>query len=181
MLVYFDLETTGLSPGNDCIVQLAATANGSDFSSLVNPGRPIPRHITTLTGISTADVADAPDVKTVVASWCAWLSTLDPPLVLVGHNIARFDIPFLRAAVPELDLAAFGVTHWLDTLQVFRRFRGGAKNSMAALHMQTFGCAAAGAHNALNDVHALRRLTDHASLQPYVAAALLSSLLKPVF
>ncbi len=45
--VVFDLETTGINPVSDDIIEISAlkVVNGmvvEEFSSLINPGRPIP-------------------------------------------------------------------------------------------------------------------------------------------
>ncbi len=64
-IVAFDLETTGLDPKSDAIIEIAMVRfdeNGTveEFSSLVNPGVSISEEVENITGISNADVADAP-------------------------------------------------------------------------------------------------------------------------
>ena len=61
----FDLETTGLSPVRDRIIEIGAVrveidGSVSRFQTLVNPGVPIPPRLTALTGIDDDMVADAP-------------------------------------------------------------------------------------------------------------------------
>ncbi len=95
--VAIDVETTGLDPNKDAIIEVAAiTFRENDildeFTSLVNPGKSIPPYITQLTGINDEMVEDAPSMFTV-------RSRLRPVLaehVLVGHNVG-FDLGFLRA------------------------------------------------------------------------------------
>jgi DNA polymerase-3 subunit epsilon/ATP-dependent DNA helicase DinG len=95
--VVVDVETTGLDPKNDRIIEVAAiTFRGNDildeYSSLVNPHRPLPAFITQLTGITQAMVDEAPTMFTL-------RSQLRPKIgdhVLVGHNI-DFDAGFLQA------------------------------------------------------------------------------------
>ena len=96
--VAVDLETTGLDPGRDAIIEVAAiTFREADvldeFTSLVNPLREIPPFITQLTSITDEMVAEAPT-----------LDALRPALrnrladhVIVGHNV-EFDLGFLREA-----------------------------------------------------------------------------------
>ena len=94
--VAVDVETTGLNPSKDAIIEVAAiTFRGNDiineFSTLVYPQRDIPVEITRLTGISQAMVEDAPVMYQV-------RSLLRPLLsnhVLVGHNV-DFDLAFLQ-------------------------------------------------------------------------------------
>ena len=55
--ISFDLETTGLNPDKDKITEIAACRfiNGEfteKFTTLINPGIPIPKNITALTGIT---------------------------------------------------------------------------------------------------------------------------------
>lgn len=95
--VVVDVETTGLDPQTDSIIEVAAiTFRGNDildeFSSLVNPNRTIPPFITQLTGITQAMVEDAPTMFTL-------RSRLRPKIgdhVVVGHNVG-FDMGFLQA------------------------------------------------------------------------------------
>ena len=64
--VAVDLETTGLDPDGDAIIEVAAITfrQGEildEWSSLVNPYRSLPAFITDLTGITQVMVDDAPD------------------------------------------------------------------------------------------------------------------------
>ena len=66
--VVLDLETTGGSATGDFVTEIAAVRidNGQEserWSTLVNPGVPIPYFIQNLTGINDAMVADAPRFK----------------------------------------------------------------------------------------------------------------------
>jgi len=94
--VALDLETTGLDPQRDSILEIGAVKFRGDqvldtFASLVNPGRPIPLKITELTGITDAMVQDAPSLWSVLPRLASFVR--DQPVV--GHNIA-FDLGFLR-------------------------------------------------------------------------------------
>lgn len=95
--VAIDVETTGLDPDRDAIIEVAAiTFQGSDildeFSSLANPQRDIPSFITQLTSITQSMVDDAPSMFTL-------RSRLRPIIgdhVIVGHNV-DFDLGFFNA------------------------------------------------------------------------------------
>ncbi len=68
--VVIDLETTGLNPGQDRIIEIGAIKyeegkESDTFEQLVNPGMEIPEFITRLTGISDADVAEKPRIEDV--------------------------------------------------------------------------------------------------------------------
>jgi len=94
--IALDLETTGLEPGRDAIIEIGAVRFHVDgsverFQTFVNPGRPIPPFITKLTGICDADVAGAPSPRQA-AEQVAQFVKRDP---VVGHNVG-FDLAFLR-------------------------------------------------------------------------------------
>jgi DNA polymerase-3 subunit epsilon/ATP-dependent DNA helicase DinG len=96
--VAVDVETTGLDPSRDAIIEVAAiTFRGADvldeFDSLVNPLCDIPPYITQLTAITDEMVADAPTMHTLRPRLKSKLGDN----VLVGHNI-EFDLGFLREA-----------------------------------------------------------------------------------
>ena len=91
-----DVETTGLDSNSDHIIEVAGVQYSEDgqidtFSSLVRPSVAIPEQITYLTGITDADVLNAPDISTVSSQFQKFISTS----VVVGHNI-NFDIAFLK-------------------------------------------------------------------------------------
>ncbi|MCR5788506.1 MAG: PolC-type DNA polymerase III [Lachnospiraceae bacterium] len=94
--VVFDIETTGLSPVNDEIIEIGAVRVEKGeitgrFSEFVNPKRPIPYHIEQLTSINDEMVADADFITSVLPRFLAFCEGA----VLVAHN-ASFDISFIR-------------------------------------------------------------------------------------
>ncbi len=94
--VSLDLETTGLDPQRDAIIEVGALRfSGSreieSYSTFVDPGRRIPALITELTGISDADVAHAPSMRQVAQEIRAFVGDD----TIIGHNIG-FDLAFLR-------------------------------------------------------------------------------------
>ncbi|WP_245155637.1 3'-5' exonuclease [Paracoccus ravus] len=112
--VVFDTETTGLAM-TDRIVQIAGLRimgghlTGERFETLVNPGRPIPAAASAIHGITDADVADAPALREVLASFRHFTDEA----VLVAHN-APFDMGLLRAA--EKDTGVQFPNRVLDTV-----------------------------------------------------------------
>ena len=96
-----DLETTGLSPATDRILEIGLVVERAgrrlaSFSTLVDPGEAVPPLVTQLTGIGDADVAGAPSEAAALALFAAILREQRVD-VLVAHN-ARFDQAFLRKA-----------------------------------------------------------------------------------
>jgi DNA polymerase III epsilon subunit family exonuclease len=95
VFVAFDTETTGLYPGYDQLVEIAACrfTDGAiidTFQTLVNPEREIPSEITELHGITDEMVADAPKSCEAVAAFLEYIGN-DP---LIAHN-APFDENFI--------------------------------------------------------------------------------------
>lgn len=102
MFAIVDVETTGLNPDEDRIVEVSIVdydgENVSEtFSSLINPEKRIPGHIARITGISDADVADAPHFFNVAKE----IVRLTEHRIIVAHN-ARFDYSFLRMEFQRL-------------------------------------------------------------------------------
>jgi len=96
-LIIFDLETTGLTPGEDRIVEIAyekILPSGEVQSSVarINPGMPIPEDAKRIHGISDEDVKASPSfAKLAYELW----SVFDGADV-GGFNVLGFDLPFLR-------------------------------------------------------------------------------------
>ena len=97
--VALDLETTGLEPASDAIIEVGAVKFGpagveDTFTSLVNPQRAVPYRIQMLTGIAAEELAQAPRWETVAPRLQEFLA--DHPIV--GQNVVSFDLRFLTAA-----------------------------------------------------------------------------------
>ena len=95
VLVAIDLETTGLEPGVDEIIEVGAVKfRGREvvgrFTSYVDPGRGIPSFIQQLTGITPADVDGAPSFAAIAGDLEDFLG--DHPIV--GQHVS-FDLNFL--------------------------------------------------------------------------------------
>ncbi len=94
--VVVDLETTGLKPDEDQIIEIGAIRfkDGQEVDSmetLINPGRAIPDFITRLTGIGNEDVRDAPVMNDVLQKLKIFLGDLP----FVGHQV-NFDASFIE-------------------------------------------------------------------------------------
>ena len=96
--VAVDLETTGLDPSTNRIIEIGAVRFGRDgvvdrFQTLVRPGVPIPPGIRLMTSITDEDVRDAPPPARAVSEFAVFAGGRP----LVGHNVA-FDLGFLGEA-----------------------------------------------------------------------------------
>jgi len=93
--VVVDVETTGMSPINDRITEIAMmkvknSVLVDEFSTLINPLVTIPAYITSMTGIDNVMVQDAPTAREVVPFITEFLSDA----IFVAHN-APFDWGFV--------------------------------------------------------------------------------------
>ncbi|MBQ4336918.1 MAG: 3'-5' exonuclease [Lentisphaeria bacterium] len=116
----FDVETTGFSPRNDRMVELAALridrdGTETEFHTLIHPGRPIPACASRVHHITDAMVQDAPHFPRIGHSFLQFISGT----TLVAHN-ARFDLGFLQESLNRGGLPLWkGNT--MDTLLLSRR------------------------------------------------------------
>ncbi len=93
--VSLDIETTGLDPHRDAIIEIGAVKYDGNqivgkWHSLINPQRSIRPMITQLTGIDAKMVASAPQISAVIQGFADFVGDLP----VIGHNIS-FDLSFL--------------------------------------------------------------------------------------
>ena len=115
-----DLETTGLDPMYDSIIEFGAIQyrNGAEtnrFSSLVNPEYQIDEYITELTGITNDMLQNAPLMPEVLPGFLSFVGNDK----LIGHNI-NFDVNFIYDTCEELSHPAFS-NDFVDTMRFARR------------------------------------------------------------
>ena len=175
--VVVDVETTGGQPATgDRVTEVAAVVvDGTEatlaFHSLINPGRPIPWHITRLTGIDDAMVRDAPRFADVAGELAAHLAGR----IFVAHN-ARFDFGFLRAEFARVAPAPLDelVAGQLCTVRLARRLLSHLprRNLDAVAHH--YGVVIADRHRASGDalataavLHGLLRDASHRGLHTW--------------
>lgn len=149
--VVFDLETTGISCYNDAIIEISAVKVREGvvvdtYSTLVNPQRMIPYGATRVNGITNDMVAGAPLLFDALQQFFEFIGDD----VLVGHNIASFDLNFVNIAAQDL----FGKTvdnDYIDTLYMAKRCLPQLKHKKLVDLAEYFHISAEGAHRALND------------------------------
>ncbi len=151
--VVFDLETTGSSASKGGITELGAVKvfRGQvveEFSTLLNPGRPIEPFVVRLTGITDNMVADAPDAAEVMPRFEEFVEGS----ILVGHNV-HFDCSFVAAARESLGLAPLP-NPVLDTLRLSRFLVPGLGKYRLSSLVTHFGVRSMPNHRALSDAAA---------------------------
>lgn len=115
-----DIETTGISPRDDSIIEISALRVRdrmvSDvFSALINPGYEIPSFISELTGITNKMLESAPRIESVLPDFISFLGDD----IVVGHNV-NFDINFLYDNSIEL-LSKPLSNDFIDTMRLARK------------------------------------------------------------
>jgi DNA polymerase III epsilon subunit family exonuclease len=151
-----DVETTGWSPDTAGITEIGAVRvrHGeviAEFTSLVNPGRPVPAPITELTGITDPMLALAPPVAAVLPGLLAFAEGS----VLAAHN-APFDLRFLVAASAAAGLGWPGF-EVLDTVRLARYLMASpdeVPDRKLATLAEYFGTPVRPSHRALDDARA---------------------------
>src|ERR1035437_5312517 len=139
-IVFFDLETTGVSVSKDRIVQMAIIkifADGRanyEKTRLINPTIPIPPGATKIHGITNGMVELIGDAD------------------FGGYNSNRFDIPILIE-----EFARSGIRFDMinkKRVDVMRIFHELEKRNLAGAYKFYCGKKLEGAHNAMNDIRA---------------------------
>ena len=118
--VVFDLETTGVDPFKDKIIEIGAVKlRGNqiidNFSSFVNPEISIPENITEFTSITDEMVKDAETVEVVLPKFLKFCGDS----TVVAHN-AKFDVGFVNQKAKGLGLdyspSVIDTLHWARML-----------------------------------------------------------------
>lgn len=118
--VVLDLETTGLDPGKDSIIEMGAIkvsngVQGEKYSQLVNPNISISSFITRLTGIDDQLVAQAPSIERALPQFLDFVSDSH----VIGHNV-NFDINFVYDKSMKMLHKPF-TNNYSDTMMISRR------------------------------------------------------------
>jgi DNA polymerase-3 subunit epsilon len=159
-LAVLDLETTGINPKDDRIVEISILVLNPDGTAndhrtrRINPTIPIPAEATKVHKITDADVRDAPTFKMMARGISDFLTGCD----LCGFNLKQFDlrmlvVEFARAEVP-FDLEGRIV---LDLVEIYHYFE---KRGLEQAVQFYLGRRHEPAHSAKADVLATTELID---------------------
>ena len=123
--VVMDTETTGLQAYvGDEVVSIALVEldglemTGREYTTYINPGRPIPAESTSIHGIADADVAASPTLADVLPEVLDFIGEA----VVVGHHVS-FDLRFLNKAC-QRELLTRLYHPYLDTMLLFLSYSG---------------------------------------------------------
>lgn len=152
--ITFDVETTGLSPTTDRIVEIGAVlfVDGKpvdSFSTLVNSQIRISESASAVNHITNNMLASAPLEKEVYPSLAAFLGkALEGTIILFAHN-AKFDFDFLCNTLSRLGYDAN--IRYVDSLGLSRRYVKGLENYKQNTVAEFFGLTNRNAHRASSD------------------------------
>lgn len=156
-VVIIDIETTGLEPEPNEIIEIAAlrVERGEIvdvFSSLINIKQPLPAEIVNLTGITDEMLSEGKDKTEVLKQLLAFVR--DTPLI--AHN-AEFDMPFLNHHLNK----TLGVTlanQPICTLKLARKTVPGLQSYRLQKLAEYFAIPAPVVHRAHGDVEITHKL-----------------------
>jgi DNA polymerase-3 subunit epsilon/ATP-dependent DNA helicase DinG len=177
-LVSLDIETTGLDPVTDAIIEIGAvrfrnSRQEDEWSQLVNPGRPLSRFITQLTGITDEMLSRAPRITEVLQS----LEDFVGDVPIVGHRV-EFDLSFLRRK------GLFGENQPLDTYDLAAVVLPDAGRYGLGALANLLKVPLVNAHRALDDakttMQVFQRLYQHVLELPYPLLKVLSEMAEPI-
>lgn len=156
-IIAFDLETTGLDPKNDAIIEIALvkfdeTGILDRYTTLINPGFALPLESVNITGITDEDLKDAPFFSDIRPKLMEFLLDGSP---LLGHNV-DFDLSFFREYGVDI-----GSRPLLDTFRIAEILFFDAKSLNLGSLLESFGKSFESAHRALADTEATIVLYNH--------------------
>jgi DNA polymerase III alpha subunit (gram-positive type) len=158
-IVAFDFETTGLSPRKNHVLEIGAVkfdvggAVHGTFEQLCNPGYAIPPEITSLTGITDADITGAPASFEAIRAFLDWAGK---DVIFAAHN-AGFDSRFLTAAFLNAQEFAPALPI-VDTLRWARSLNLPTPDCKLGTLLNFYGHNIDGLHRSLRDAHGVRAL-----------------------
>lgn len=152
--IAFDVETTGLNPNIDRIVEIGAVLfeNGEitkRYGTLVNPCIEISSKASAINHITNEMLNDAPNEIEVYANLVEFLGdSLNEQTAICAHN-AQFDMGFLNKTLTRLGYNA--KIYYVDTLSLSRELVKGLKNYKQDTVATHFGLINEQAHRAVTD------------------------------
>lgn len=156
--VVFDLETTGVSPYNDEVIEISAVKARKgkvveEFSELVNPKRTIPFAASRVNNITDDMVSDALFFDEVLRHFLEFVGED----VLVGHNIQSFDMKFIYRDC-ERYFHQLITNDYVDTLILAKRCFPEWRHRKLGDLADYYGISTQGAHRALADCRMNQRV-----------------------
>jgi len=159
-IIAVDVETTGLSPNKDRVVEVAAVKyiEGKEieiFHTLVHPSRVIPQVVQKVHGISDEMVKNSPKFADIAESLALFLRDGS----LLGHNI-MFDYGFIFHECKRADVTFINEYPLLDTYQIAKMRLPSLPSYRLIALKETLGIGLGQTHRALDDVRDCKAVYD---------------------
>ncbi len=150
--VCFDIETTGLNPQTDKVIEIGAVKVKDKkiveyFSELINPGIKLSPLIANLTGISDNMLKDADTEERVIQKFVDFTEDY----VVIGHNIL-FDYSFIKTAAGGFHMGF--EKKGIDTLELCRKLHGSLESRSLESMCRYYNINNEHAHRAYEDAKA---------------------------
>lgn len=152
-IAFVDVETTGINPHIDRIVELSIFKIKPDGveeykSHRVNPGEPIPAEATSIHGITDDDIAGEPAFHQYAKSLQVFLEDCD----IAGFNVINFDLPFLEAEFRRAGVEfSRKDRQFVDSMVIFHEKE---RRDLKAAYLKYCGKELENAHTAEDDARA---------------------------
>jgi DNA polymerase III epsilon subunit family exonuclease len=161
-IAVFDLETTGMSPAKDRIIQFSAVKLDENFEMVdeldisLNPQHPISPGASKVHGFTNKDLVDSPTFERMAPKIKKFLEGCD----FCGHNMIRFDLKMLMAEFERHTNFKIDTKkrRLLDTLLVSRKMRGKGPHDLGSCCRHYCGEDVEDAHDGLSDATATAKV-----------------------
>ena len=155
--VVFDLETTGLNPKSDHIIEIGAVKISNrkvvdSFSTFVHTDIMLPSKIIELTSITDDMLVGQPEIDEALSAFLEFTKDC----VLVAHN-AKFDVGFIREKTKALNIKNYQPST-LDTLELAKALIKDVKNHKLSTLTKKLGINLLKHHRAADDANATAQL-----------------------
>ena len=157
VFVVFDIETTGLNPKNDNIIEIGAVKISNrkvidSFSTFVHIDKKLPGKIIELTSITDDMLQGQPEIDEALPAFLDFAKGC----VLVAHN-AKFDLGFIKEKAKVLSIENYNPPV-LDTLELSKALIKDVKNHRLNTLTKKLGINLINHHRAVDDANATGQL-----------------------
>ena len=157
VFVVFDIETTGLNPKNDNIIEIGAVKISNrkvidSFSTFVHIDKKLPGKIIELTSITDDMLQGQPEIDEALPAFLDFAKEC----VLVAHN-AKFDLGFIKENTKVLSIENYNPPV-LDTLELSKALIKDVKNHRLNTLTKKLGINLINHHRAVDDANATGQL-----------------------
>lgn len=154
--IFYDTETTGVRPGKDRVIELAAydPERNKTFCTLIHPQCPIPPEASAISHITDEMVKEAPPFSGVIEEFLLFCGE---DAVLIAHNNDAFDRLFLEDEFKRCT-KPFPSWKFVDSLKWARKYRSDLPRHSLQFLREAYRIEANTAHRALDDVLILHQV-----------------------